>query len=84
MTALGFHGNWNMITDITQDYCDRDKAIVVLRNCVVTPDMQVVLDKLMKAMRLPSLPNDDLPQIANGMNNHPITMSPFFYTFTKG
>ena len=39
LTALGFHGNWHMITDLTQDDCDRDEAIVVLEYCVVTPDM---------------------------------------------
>ena len=42
LTALDFHSNWNMITDLTQDDCDSDKAIVVLEDCVVTPDMQVV------------------------------------------
>ena len=40
--------------------------------------MQLVLDKSMKAMRSPSLLNDNLPQISNGMKNEPITMSPFF------
>ena len=83
LTTLGFHGNWNIITDLTQDDCDRDEAIVVLEYCVVTPDMQVVLDKLIKAMISPSLSNDDLPQIANGMKNEPITSSPFFSTSTK-
>ena len=34
-------------------------------------------------MRSPSLSNDDLPQIVNGMKNEPIEMSPFFSTFTK-
>ena len=50
LTSLGFHVNWSMITDLTQDDCDRNEAIVVLEDCVVTPDMQVVLDKLMKSM----------------------------------
>jgi len=50
---------------------------------MVTPDIQVVLDKLTKAMRLPSLSNDDLPQIVNGMKNELIKISPFFSTFTK-
>ena len=49
----------------------------------VTPDMQVVLEKLIKSMISPSLSNDDLPQISNGMKNEPITMSPLFSTFTK-
>jgi len=83
LTALGFHGNWNMITDLTQDECDNDEAILVLEDCVVTPDVQVVLDKLTKVMRSPSLLNDDLPQIVNGMKNEPIEMSPFLSTFTK-
>ena len=72
-----------MITYLTQDDCDIDKDIYVLEDSVVTPDMQVLLDKMMKAMRSPILLNDDLPQISNGMKNEPITMSSFFSTFTK-
>ena len=72
-----------MLTDITPDDCGINKAIVVHEYCVVTPDMQVLLDKLMKLMISPSLLNDDLPQIANGMNNELITMSHLFSTFTK-
>ena len=72
-----------MITDPTKDDCDSDKAIVVLKYCVVTPDTQVVLDKLMNEMRSPSLLNDDLPQITNRTNNETIPMSPLFSTFTK-
>ena len=83
LTVLGFHGNWNMITYPTQDDCDSNKNIVVLADCVVIPDMQVVLDKSMKAMISPSLSNDDLPQISNAMKNEPIKMSPFFSIFTK-
>ena len=83
LTALGFHGNWNNITDQTQDYCNNDEAIVVLEDFVVTPDTQVVLDKLMKSMRSPSPSYDNLPQIANGMKNEPITMSPSLSSFTK-
>ena len=56
-----------MITDITQDDCNSNKAIALLKDCVVTPDMQVVLDKLMKSIRSPILSNDGLPQITNGM-----------------
>ena len=83
LTALGFHGNWNIITDLTQDYCDSDEAIFVLEDCVVTSGMQVVLDKLTKEMRSLSLSNDGLPQITNGIQNEPITISTFFSTFTK-
>ena len=42
LTELGFHGNWNMITDLTQDDWESDEAIILLKYCVVTPDTQVV------------------------------------------
>ena len=58
-----------MVTNLTQDDYDSDEAIFVLEYFVVASDMQVVLDKLMKAMRSPILSNDDLPQIANGTKN---------------
>ena len=72
-----------MLTDITPDDCGINKAIVVHKYCVVTSDMQVLLDKLMKVMISPSLLNDDLPQISNGIKNEPIIISPFFSNFTK-
>ena len=62
---------------------ESNKDIVVLEDCKVTPDMQVVLDKLMKAMRSPSLLNDDLPQNSNGMKNEPITISTLFSTLQR-
>ena len=83
LTSLGFLGIWNIITDLTQDDCDSDEAIAVIEDCVVTPDMQAVLDKLMKEMRSPSLLNDNLPQIPNGMKNEPIIMSHFFLLLRK-
>ena len=72
-----------MITNLTQDDRNSENDIVVLKYFVVTPDMKVLLDKLMKSMISPNLSNENLPQISNGMKNEPITISPFFSTLTK-
>ena len=81
LRTLGLHGNIRMVTDVTDD--TSNQPAIVAADCRVTPEMKVVLDKLKKEMRTPSLTNEDLSLIVNGSPGEPIYKSPFFSVFTK-
>lgn len=69
-----------MVIDVADNNSDEPDTVV---DCEATAEMKDILDKLKILMRKPSLSNDDVSVMVNGLSKEPICGSPFFSTFTK-
>ena len=81
LKTLGSHEDIHMFTDVTDDTSYQPDIVVAY--FTVTREMRVILDKLKKITRAPSLSNEDLSITVNGSSGELIYTSPFFSTFTK-